>query len=255
MDIAIITGASSGMGRELVVQLTQQERFDEIWVIARRAELLESLKEEVAVPVRPIPMDLTAKDSLDRYRDLLEFARPNVRFLANCSGYGRFGTYERIPVEDSLNIIDLNVRALVGITEMTIPYMKEGARIVEWDSLSAFQPVPLLNVYAASKSFILSYTRALRVELQSSGIQVMAVCPYWVNTAFFDRANETDPTAVTQFEVMYEPKDIVAQALKDLERGRKDVSVYGGTAKFQRLMVKLLPHNLVMKIWLKRQKH
>lgn len=255
MDIAIITGASSGMGRELVVQLTQQEHFDEIWVIARRAELLESLKEEISVPVRPIQMDLTAKDSLDRYRDLLEFARPNVRFLANCSGYGRFGTYERIPVEDSLNIIDLNVRALVGITEMTIPYMKEGARIVQWDSLSAFQPVPLLNVYAASKSFILSYTRALRVELQNSGIQVMAVCPYWVDTAFFARANETDPTAVTQFEVMYQPADVVAKALKDLERGRKDVSVYGGRAKFQRLMVKLLPHNLVMKIWLKRQKH
>ena len=255
MDIAVITGASSGMGRELVLQLSEREKFDEIWVIARREELLEELKQEVSVPIRPIPMDLTAPDSLDRYRDLLEFARPNVRFLANVSGYGRFGTYEKIPVEDSLNIIDLNVRAVVGLTELTLPYMKRGAQIAEWDSLSAFQPVPYLNVYSASKAFLLSYSCALNEELKDRGIRVMAVCPYWTNTAFFDRAKQTDADAVTVFEVMYEPKDVVARALRDMENGRKTVSVYGGTAKLQRVLVKLLPHGLVMKLWEKRQKH
>lgn len=255
MDIAVITGASSGMGRELVLQLSERETFDEIWVIARREERLEELKQEVSVPIRPIPMDLTAPDSLDRYRDLLEFARPNVRFLANVSGYGRFGTYAKIPVEDSLNIIDLNVRAVVGLTELTLPYMKRGAQIVEWDSLSAFQPVPYLNVYSASKAFLLSYSRALNEELKERGIRVMAVCPYWTNTEFFDRAKQTDAEAVTVFEVMYEPKDVVAQALRDLENGRKDVSVYGGTAKLQRVLVGILPHRLVMKLWKKRQKH
>lgn len=255
MNIAIITGASSGMGRQLVLQLSQQESFDEIWVIARRGELLEELKEEIATPIRPIAMDLTAPDSLDRFRDLLEFAQPNVEFLANVSGYGRFGTYERVPVQDSLNIIDLNVRALVGITELTLPYMKRGARIMQWDSLSAFQPVPYLNVYAASKAFILSYSRALAEELKPRGIRLLAVCPYWTETAFFDRANETDPTAVTNFEVMYQPEDVVAQALKDLDHSKKDVSVYGGTAKLTRLAVKLLPHKLVMFLWKKRQKH
>lgn len=254
MNIAIITGASSGMGRELVVQLCDEEKYDEVWVVARREERLEELK-ELSVPVRPIVMDLTAPDSLDRFRDLLEFAHPNVRFLANCSGYGRFGTYEKIPVEDSLNIIDLNARALVGITELTLPYMTEGAKILEWSSLSAFQPVPYLNVYAASKAFVLSYTRALAVELKPRGIRVMAVCPYWTDTEFFLRANETDPNAVTEFEVMYQAEDVVTQALHDLNRTGKDVSVYGGRSKLQRVLVGLLPHRLVMKIWLRKQHH
>lgn len=255
MNIAIITGASSGMGRELVLQLADQENFDEIWVIARRTELLETLKEEVSIPIRPIAMDLTAPDSLERYRDLLEFSRPNVEFLANVSGYGRFGTYERIPVEDSLNIIDLNVRALVGITELTLPYMKRGARIMEWDSLSAFQPVPYLNVYSASKAFVLSYTRALGEELKERGIRVLAVCPYWTDTEFFARANETDDTAVTNFEVMYQPADVVSRALFELDHTRKDVSIYGGTAKFTRIAAGLLPKKLVMFLWKKRQHH
>lgn len=255
MDIAIITGASSGMGRELVLQLSQRVHFDEIWVIARRGTLLEQLKAEISTPIRPIVMDLTAADSLDRFKNLLAFSRPNVRFLANVSGYGRFGSYENIPVQDSLNIIDLNVRALVGITELTLPYMKQGAQIAQWDSLSAFQPVPFLNVYAASKAFTLSYSRALNRELKPRGIHVMAVCPYWVNTAFFEHAEQTDASAVTNFDVLYAPKDVVARALKDLEGGRKDVSVYGATAKLQHLLVKLLPHRLVMHIWCKRQHH
>lgn len=255
MNIAIITGASSGMGRELVLQLSQRRSFDEIWVIARREALLEELKQEVSVPIRPIAMDLTAPDSLEHYRDLLEFSRPNVQFLANVSGYGKFGSYEQIPLENSLNIIDLNVRALVAVTELTLPYMQRGAQVMQWDSLSAFQPVPYLNVYAASKAFVLSYSRALNVELKPRGIHMLAVCPYWVATDFFDRAKQTDTTAVTQFEVVYNRSDIVRRALDDLERGKKDVSVYGKTAQFQRLAVKLLPHPLVMKLWLRRQKH
>lgn len=255
MNIAIITGASSGMGRELVRQISGCEKFDEIWVIARRAERLAELKEEVKTPLRPIEMDLTNPDSLERFRDLLEFARPNVELLANVSGYGRFGTVEKVPVEDSLNMIDLDVRALVALTELTLPYMQEGARILEWSSLSAFQPVPYLNIYAASKAFVLSYARALNVELKPRGIRVMAVCPYWTDTEFFEHANKTDPKAVTEFEVMYQPEQVVAQVLHDLERTNKDVSICGGRAKFQRILVKLLPHRLVMKLWLKRQHH
>ena len=182
MKIAIVTGASSGMGREFVLQLPRWETFDELWVIARRAERLEELKELVPFPVRPISLDLTDSASLEHYQGLLEAAKPDVALLANISGFGKFGRYDQIPLADSLNMIDLNCKALVAMTEQTLPYMKRGAKILNLDSLSAFQPVPYLNIYASTKAFVLSYSRALNRELRPRGIRVMAVNPGWVQT-------------------------------------------------------------------------
>lgn len=189
--IAILTGASSGHGRELALQLAQWETFDELWVIARRADRLEALKEQVPFPVRPISLDLTDPQALELYRDLLENARPDVGLLANVAGFGKFGRYDQIPLADSLKMIDLNCKALVAMTELTLPYMKRGAKLLNLDSLSAFQPVPYLNVYASTKAFVLSYTRSLARELRPRGIRVMAVSPGWVKTEFFDHALQT----------------------------------------------------------------
>ncbi len=255
MGIAIITGASSGMGRQFVLQLSKAEKFDEIWVIARRKERLEALKSEVDAPIVPVPLDLTLPESYKVYENLLAEKKPQVSVLVNCSGFGKFGTYEQIPLSESLSMIDLNCKALVALTELTLPYMKEGSKIVELDSLSAFQPVPYLNVYGATKAFVLSYSRALNKEVKKRGIRVMAVCPGWVKTDFFDRATATSDDAVTYFNILYEPEDIVRTAIKDLYKGKKDVSVHGLPVKGQILLVKLLPHSLVMKIWLKQQKH
>lgn len=255
MGIAIITGASSGMGRQFVLQLSKAEKFDEIWVIARRKERLEALKSEVDAPIVPVPLDLTLPESYKVYENLLAEKKPQVSVLVNCSGFGKFGTYEQIPLSESLGMIDLNCKALVALTELTLPYMREGSKIVELDSLSAFQPVPYLNVYGATKAFVLSYSRALNKEVKKRGIRVMAVCPGWVKTDFFDRATATSDDAVTYFNILYEPEDIVRTAIKDLYKGKKDVSVHGLPVKAQILLVKLLPHSLVMKIWLKQQKH
>lgn len=255
MKIAIITGASSGMGRALALRLPQEETFDELWVIARSGDKLEELKSQVCCPVRPISMDLTDPDSLEHYSALLQAAQPEVALLANCSGYGKFGTYDQIPLQDSLGMIDLNARALVAITELTLPYMPRGARILQWDSLSAFQPVPYLNVYAATKAFVLSYSRGLNQELKPRNIRVMAVCPGWVKTPFFDRAETTSQTAVTYFNHVYEPEDVVETTIHDLYHTKKDVSIHGAPVRMQVLLVKLLPHRLVMKIWNKQQKH
>lgn len=253
--IAIITGASSGMGRELVLQLPKWERFDEIWVIARRLDRLESLKSLCSVPIRPIALDLTDAAALEHYRSLLSAAKPDVALLANISGFGKFGRYDQIPLEDSLNMIDLNCKAVVSVAELTLPYMRRGARMLNLDSLSAFQPVPYLNVYAASKAFVLSYSRSLNQELKPRGIRVMAVCPGWVHTEFFDHALKTSTDAVTYYNKIYEPTDVMSTALKDLYRSKKDVSIHGARIRWQVRLVKLLPHALVMKIWMKQQKH
>ena len=253
--IAIVTGASSGMGREFVLQLPNWETFDEIWAIARRAERLEELAQNVPIPVRPIALDLTDPDALAHYRDLLEAAAPDVGLLANIAGFGKFGRYDQIPLEDSLRMIDLNCKALVAMTELTLPYMRRGARLLNLDSLSAFQSVPYLNVYASTKAFVLSYTRSLGRELRPRGIRVMAVNPGWVKTEFFDHALQTSSTAVTYYNRLYEAKDVMATALKDLYRTKKDVSIHGFPVRWQVRLVKLLPHSLVMNIWMKQQKH
>ena len=253
-NIAIITGASSGMGRELALQITKEYKYDEIWVIARSVQKLESLKKEINCPVRVIPLDLTCSESFDKYSETLKKENPNVRFLANCSGYGKFGTYSDIPLSESLGIIDLNCKALVAITELTLPYMPEGSNILQLDSLSSFQPVPYLNVYGASKAFVLSYSRGLNAELKNRGIKVMAVCPGWVKTDFFERAMVTNKNAVTYFNVLYEARDVIKTAIKDMKKG-KELSIHGFPVKMQVFLVKHLPHKLVMKIWLKQQKH
>ena len=255
MKIAIVTGASSGMGREFVLQLPRWETFDELWVIARRAERLEELKGFVPFPVRPISLDLTDSASLEHYRGLLEAAKPDVALLANISGFGKFGRYDQIPLADSLNMIDLNCKALVAMTELTLPYMKRGARILNLDSLSAFQPVPYLNVYGSTKAFVLSYSRAMNRELKAKGIRVMAMNPGWVKTEFFNHAFQTNAdNEVRYFNRLYEAKDVVKTGLNDLYHSKKDCSIHGFPVKFQVFLVKLLPHSLVMNTWLNQQK-
>ena len=152
-------------------------------------------------------------------------------------------------------MIDLNCKALVAMTELTLPYMKRGAKILNLDSLSAFQPVPYINVYGSTKAFVLSYSRALNRELKPRGIRVMAVNPGWVKTEFFDHALQTSSDAVTYYNKLYEAKDVMTTALKDLYRTKKDVSIHGFPVRMQVRMVKLLPHSLVMNIWMKQQKH
>ncbi len=255
MSIAIVTGASSGMGREFVYALDKEQKYSEIWVIARRLDRLESLKDECKTPIVPISLDLSSLESFERYRALLKEKSPDVKVLINCSGFGKFGTYMDIETETACDMIDLNCKALVRMTEYTLPYMGKGAHILQLDSLSSFQPVPYIGVYGATKAFVLSYSRALNVELKPRKIKVMAICPGWVKTEFFDRAKTACSDAVTYYNVMYEAKDVVATAMKDMYKKNKDVSIHGLPIKLQVLGVKILPHKLVMKIWMKQQKH
>ena len=252
MRIAVVTGASSGMGREFVLQLSRTEKLDEIWVIARRLERLEALQKEVEnVKIRPISLDLTENTSLESYKALLEAECPDVAILVNASGYGRFGSFEDVPLDVHTNMIDLNVKAYVAMTHVTLPFMRAGGEIYQLDSLSSFQPLPYIGVYGATKSFVLSFSRAINVELKKRGIRVLAVCPGWVQTEFFDRAAKDD--TITYYNRIYQPQDVIARAIRDMKRGR-DVSVCGAATRMLVLLTKLLPHRLVMRIWCKQQK-
>ena len=180
MNIAIVTGASSGIGREFVRLLDAQKKYDAIWVIARRKERLLELAKQSETPVLAVPLDLGEKESVRELAEHLKKENPNVRMLINAAGYGKIGNYKEVSLEDTEGMIDLNCRAAVAVTQTVLPYMKKGSHIMQICSTAAFQPFPYLNVYAASKAFLYRYSRALRMELFSRRISVTAVCPYWI---------------------------------------------------------------------------
>ena len=254
MKIAIVTGASSGMGKEFVLQLSSYVEVDEIWAIARRMDALEALKEDCSVAIRPISLDLCKEESFIRFAAMLEQEKPDIKLLVNAAGFGKFGASLNIPVEDELRMIDLNCKALVAMTRLCLPYMKKGGHVLQLDSLSAFQPVPYITTYGATKAFVLSYTRALNQELKTTGIRMMAMNPGWVKTEFFNHALQTNDCEVQYFNRLYEAKDVVKTGLKDLYKSKKDYSVHGLPVRNQVRMVKLLPHSLVMKVWQNQQK-
>ena len=253
MKIAIVTGASSGMGREFVRQLHNYIQPDMIWAIARRQSALEALVAETAIPVRPIVLDLGQVSAFQSLAAMLEEEKPEVELLVNAAGFGKFGDFDGIPLEDDLNMIDLNCKALVAMTRLCLPYMHRGSHILQLDSLSAFQPVPYITTYGATKAFVLSYTRACNAELKPRGIRMMAMNPAWVKTEFFNHAFQTN-NRVQYFNYVQEAEDVVAVGLRDLYRSKKDMSIPGFGVKLQVLGVKLLPHKLVMKTWMNQQK-
>ena len=254
MRIAVVTGASSGMGREFVLQLPGYVEVDEIWVIARRLEALEALREVSKVKIRPVALDLCAPSSFESYAALLEAEKPDVKLLVNAAGFGKFGSFKRMKPEEECAMIDLNCKALLMMTRMTLPYMSRGSHVLQLDSLSAFQPVPYITTYAATKSFVLSYTRGMIRELKDDGIRMMAMNPFWVKTEFFNHAFQTNQSEVQHFNHLYEARDVVATGLKDLYKSKKEYSVHGFPVKAQVALVKLLPHRLVMRVWLNQQK-
>lgn len=254
MKIAIVTGASSGMGREFVRQLDRYVTVDEVWVIARRENALIALKDECAFPVRPIALDLCDPESFTRLSALLEEIKPDIRLLVNAAGFGKFGKFENIPVEEDMKMIDLNCKSLVAMTRLCLPYMHSGSHVLQLDSLSAFQPVPYITTYGATKAFVLSYSRAVNQELKGRGIRMMTLNPGWVKTEFFQHAFQTNDDTVSYFDRLYEADFVVAYGLRDLYKSRKDVSIPGFPVRMQVRLVKLLPHKLIMNIWLNQQK-
>ena len=232
-----------------------KERIASMEDEARRADALAQLNAECPYPVRPISLDLCENESFDRFAALLEAEKPDVKLLVNAAGFGKFGPYHKVSLADDCRMIDLNCKALLVMTRLVLPYMERGSHILQLDSLSAFQPVPYITTYGATKSFVLSYSRAMNRELKSRGIRMMAMNPGWVKTEFFSHAFQTNGDGeVRYFNRLYEADEVVTTGLKDLYRTKKDYSVHGLPVKLQVLGVKILPHSLVMNTWLNQQK-
>lgn len=243
--IAIVTGASSGMGRDFVSELIKEKLVEEIWVIARRKERLETMSRKVHGKLRVISMDLTQMSSFEKLEAVLAEEKPEIHYLVNAAGAGRMGKIRDIDYHDHAFVIDLNVRGLTCMTCICLPYMKKGSHIIELCSGSAFFPQPGFASYAASKAYALSFTRALRQEVKGKGISVTAVCPGPVKTEFFKAAGSKIHPAKKRF--MAESKDVVKKAMKDAKSGR-ELSIYGISMKAVHVAGKLVATRLVLAV-------
>ncbi len=250
MKIAVITGASAGIGREFVRAVDRGEAFDEIWVVARRAERLEELKAACRQRIRPVPLDLGELGSIEQYRALLEAERPEIGLLVNAAGCGVFGPFAEKDLKKQLQSAQLNALALTAMCHVSLPYMKSGSAIVNMGSNSAWQPVPYQTVYGASKSYVLNFSRALWRELRPRGVHVMCVCPGWIKTEFQQHAQHD--AYIRYVDRWYGPEEVAAQAMKDLKK-KKLVSILGHPVRRQVRLVKFLPVKLVMRIWCRQQ--
>ena len=215
MKIAIVTGASSGLGMAFVRRLDALGGLDEIWGVARRGERLEALAAELRTPMRPLALDLTRLESVETLRVLMREEAPEVAVLVNAAGFGKFGTCADLTLQETCDMIDLNCRAAAALTAAVLPYMGRGA---------------------------------LRWEAAPRGIRVTAVCPGWIRTDFMDVARDTkNGRTVRSFPFAQRPETVARRALRNSRL--LAVTTCGLPALVQRVASKFLPHCFIMACW------
>lgn len=245
-SIAIVTGASSGIGKEIVKTIDREyAKIDEVWVVARREDRLTELAADVFVPLKIIALDLAIPASIDVLKDKLAASKPNVKLLVNAAGYGKFGRVGGLPLEEEVGMVRLNCEAMTAITSTVLPYIPRGGKIIQIASSAGFAPQPNFGIYAATKAYVISYSRALHEELRERNITVTAVCPGPVKTEFFDVAESMTSVPFMSNLPKTDPKSEAKHALKDSRKG-KPVSTYGPVAKGFRIATKLLPVGLLL---------
>ena len=250
MGIALITGASSGIGREFAKQLKENYHINEFWFVARRRDRMEALAAELSVSARIISADLCKDEGVMAVREALESEKPEISVLINAAGFGRFGAHDQISAEDTARMIDLNCKALVLITHMALPYMVKGGHIIEMGSGSCFTPLPYFNVYSSSKVFVLHYTKALNYEIKKYGLTATCFCPGWVETEFIDKALlDGKTTHPKKMKPLLSAERVVRGCIRAAERGKK-MYVVNWFTKLQHTLFKILPDCILTRLWL-----
>lgn len=248
MKTAIITGASSGLGRELARQI--EDVFPEIecyWLIARREEQLESLA--ISLPGKStvcVPMDLCDPMSFIALQERLAAETPEVSLLINCAGCGFLGRLGEVSTASQTHMVDLNVRALTAVTNIVIPHMPEGGRILNVSSIASFCPNPRMTVYSSTKAYVSSFTVGLNEELRRRRISVTAVCPGPMATEFLSLAGITGRSSTFEFLPYCDQVKVAGGALRAAKAGR---TIYTPKLlyKFYRLLAKLAPSQLLVR--------
>lgn len=249
MNIAVITGASSGLGLEYAREVyNTRADLDEIWVIARREDKLKELQSELGSSVIPVAFDITDTQSVEKYVSLLKEKCATVKLLINNAGFGKLGNFDELSLQENTAMVRLNCEALTAMTAATLPFMDQNSEIINSCSIASFAPNTRMAVYSSTKAYVMSLSRALREELKPRKINVLAVCPGPMDTEFLAIANIPKGASKT-FDTLPRVNARV-MAVKSLKASRKGKSVYTNRIfyKFYRILAKLLPHSLVMKM-------
>lgn len=243
-SIALVTGASSGMGADFARLIAKEGKVDEVWAVARRGDRLEALAEKNGggAAIVPIVADLTTHQGLAAIRAKLEAEKPALSLLVLNAGFGQFGGFEAGAKEQGLGMIDLNVRALAETAKDSLPYLAKGSGLILVASLAGFAPMGNLAVYSATKAFVLAFGVALSVELKERGIGVTILSPGPVATGFAEVASAGGGSGFSRGAA--KSVDVVERCLKDRKRGR--LYSYGRASwRIGAILVKFLPRRFV----------
>ena len=244
MKYAVVVGASSGLGREACRQLALEQNVDEIWLIARREERLKELASTLPKPSKIFAIDICNYGELIPLIDAHEVALSNgntLTWLVLAAGRGIPSRFDDKP--EYLSTINLNIEALTHMASFFLPYLKGNALL--FSSVAAFLPQPGFAVYAASKSYVLSLSRALNCEFKNATIT--AVCPNPVETEFFLQGdNQREISRIKSIGVESAEK-VISTAIKRSKKG-KDISISSPIAKLINFFAKILPHSWILKL-------
>jgi uncharacterized protein len=248
MKVALITGASSGIGEVFARRLAA--RGENVVLVARSADKLDALCNELGrahadVVAQSVALDLSEPDAPQALFDETSRRGLEVETLINNAGFGSTGEFLTLDLKRELNMIELNVKALVALTYLYLAPMRERKQgaIVNVASTAGFQPVPYMATYAATKAFVLSFSEALWEENRAHGVRVLALCPGVTSTNFFAAARmEPPPLRVAQT-----PEEVVDTGLAALARGRSHV-ISGWFNYLQTQAERLVPRSVVTRI-------
>lgn len=251
MSYALVTGAAKGIGKGIASALARHD-FDLLLVDIDEAGLANTKKEIESTSgslVYTLHLDLSASDALQQLTSWTSIWHDELEVVVNNAGYGLNGAFEQLTLAEQLNIIDVNVKAQVSLSHAYIPVLKRRSQayLLNVGSTTAFQTVPYLNIYAATKAFVLSFTRGLRFELRDSAISVSVLIPGSTDTDFVNRARMTESTKRTAEKFNMSPDVVGKIAVHGLFKGKAEI-IPGFTNKLHAFFPRFFPKTFVERI-------
>lgn len=247
MNTTLVTGASSGIGEVFARKLAARGR--NVLLVARSEEKLITLCNELGrsnrIRAQYVVLDLSKPESPARLFEEAVKRSLSVEMLVNNAGFGSMGEFSKLDLARELKMIDLNVKSLVELTHRFLQPMLERKQggIINVASTAAFQPVPYMATYAATKAFVLSFSEALWEENRAHGIKVMALCPGVTETNFFEAARGHKPPA----RASQTPEEVVDTALRGFAQGKSHI-ISGWTNFLMTETERLVPRSFVTRL-------
>ena len=246
MQIAIITGASSGLGKVFFEKVAERyPQLDEYWVIARSENKLKELAEQhPRLKVRAVPLDLADTRSMETFENLLDEQKPDIRVLINNAGYDKPGLFREMKLADIYSLMNLNVMGTTMMSRLCLPYMNRGGYQIITGSIGSFAPLPWRAVYSASKAYVRFIARALHEEERKRGVNIMLLSPGKMDTEMFHQNNKDSGNMSIQPYLNLDK--VTVKAMQKAERG---CATYTPMAfyKVYRLLAKIVPSAIMVK--------